>query len=81
MDGSAYRFRAATTVAIRERQGFKIAEVSAGSLFLPSSAAPDQNHMVNGLCNGQMVVVFARDLEERAEVLGAIAPLAWAATA
>lgn len=81
MVGSAYRFRAPTTVAIRERNGFRITEVSADSLFFSSSTEPDRNHMLGGVCNGETIVVFARDLEERAEVVGAEVPIVAGATA
>ena len=64
---SVFRFRAPATVAIRERNGFRLKELSPGALFLAPCAEPDRNGMVAGTSNGYTVLVFTRDLEERAE--------------
>jgi len=67
---SIYRFRAAATVAIREQNGFRLKEISAGSVFLAASREPDHNGMFSGTTNGDSVLIFRRDLEERAEAVG-----------
>jgi hypothetical protein len=66
---SVYRFTAATTVAIRKQNGFVLSELSAGSMFFPVCAGPDRNRMVTGLCEGHTMLIFERDLEERAEAV------------
>lgn len=66
----AYRLRRPATVAIRERNGFRLKELSVGSLFITMSPGPDHNGMVTGTSNGNTVLIFTRDLEERAEIVG-----------
>lgn len=76
---SAYRFTVATTVAIREQNGFVLRELDAGSMFFPVCAGPDLNKMVTGTCEGRTMLIFERDLEERAEAIVAEQLLAAAA--
>jgi hypothetical protein len=38
-------------------------------MFYCNSPKPDSHGMVKGMCKGHMVLIFASDLEERAEPL------------
>jgi hypothetical protein len=69
MAAIAYRFSAATTVTVHEGNKVRLKQLLAGDLFLAFSAEPDRSGMVVGTCNGQMVLVFTRDLAERAEAI------------
>jgi hypothetical protein len=66
----AYRLTNSITVDIQCRH--RLIELPAGSIIYPSSVGPDANGMVDGICNGDVVMVFSRDLEERAEPIYAL---------
>lgn len=66
---SAYRLRNPTAVVIRERDRFRLSELSAGSVILSDVVQPDANGMIEGTCKGASVLVFFRDLEDKAELL------------
>jgi len=78
---TAYRLRRPATVAIRERNGFRLTELSAGSLFVATASHPDPNGMITGCSNGNTILIFRRDLEELAELIGMERVLAPAAAA
>lgn len=56
-------------VVIRDMSGYKLRELPAGSVFRPTGSKPDSNRMIDGTCDGAVVLMFLRDLEERAEPL------------
>ena len=62
-----YRFKVPIAVVIRDARGYRLRELPAGSLFLPAGSRPDPSGMIDGTCNGDVVLIFARDLDERAE--------------
>jgi hypothetical protein len=66
----AYRLTNSITVDIQCCH--RLIELPAGSIIYPSSVAPDANGMIDGICNGDVVMVFSRDLEERAEPIYAL---------
>ncbi len=66
---SAYRLKTPTAVVVRERDRFRLSELSAGSVILSDCVQPDANGMIEGTCKGASVLVFFRDLEDRAERL------------
>jgi len=41
-------------------------------MFYRTSPKPDSHGMVKGMCKGHMVLIFASDLEERAEPLAKV---------
>ena len=61
----AYRLTNPITVDVQSRH--RLVELPAGSIIYPGSPDPDANGMIDGMCNGDEVMVFSRDLEERAE--------------
>jgi hypothetical protein len=67
MHNSPYRFVRPTIAVFRDAQGYKLRELAPGSIFYPTGANPDANRMIDGTCNGSPVLVFVRDLEERAQ--------------
>ena len=67
MYDSAYRLKGPVTVVIRGVRGYRLRVVPAGTVFRTRSAEPDRNHMLDGTCNGDPALVFARDLDEWAE--------------
>lgn len=66
MPACDYRFREAIVVVIRDAGGYKLRELPAGSVFQATGAKPDSNGMVDGTCNGDVTLIFVRDLNERA---------------
>jgi len=52
---------------IRDMSGYKLRELPAGTVFLPTASKPDCNRMIDGTCGTDVVLIFLRDLEERAE--------------
>lgn len=64
---SAYRFQRPILVVVREIRGYKLRELPAGTIFSPTGCRPDTNGMVDGTCDEAVVLVFERDLDERAE--------------
>ena len=47
-----------------------VTELPSGSEFVVADAKPDHKGMVSGTCEGKSVLVFQRDLDERAEAIG-----------
>jgi hypothetical protein len=45
----------------------KVIQLPVGSLISPTSTTPDAGGMIQGICDGHAVRMFASDLEERAE--------------
>ncbi|HUJ50572.1 MAG TPA: hypothetical protein VLW25_10245 [Bryobacteraceae bacterium] len=68
MPSNAYRLKDALIAVIQEDSSH-LRELPAGSMFYCSSTKPDSHGMVKGMCKGHMVLIFASDLEERAEPL------------
>lgn len=54
-------------VVIRDENGDKLRELPVGSVFLPTGSKPDLSGMIDGTCNGDVALLFVRDLAERAE--------------
>lgn len=71
MASNAYRLRDPLMAVIREDNS-RLTELPAGSMFYCMSAKPDNQGMVKGMCKGHMVLIFACDLEERAEPLAKV---------
>jgi len=69
MAAATFKFRDVITVIVRMDGGYRLRAIPAGSVFIADVSQPDANSMVDGTCGGADVMVFARDLAERAEPL------------
>ena len=47
----------------------RLEELPAGAMFYSANDEPDAQGLVKGMCRGQVVLIFACDLEERGEPL------------
>jgi len=68
VSSNAYRLKDPLICVIQDDSSH-LGELPAGSMFYCTSAKPDAHGMVKGMCKGRMVLLFACDLEERAEPL------------
>jgi len=59
-------------LAIAEEHDSRLLELPAGAMFYSTNLSPDSHGMIKGMCQGQMVRIFACDLKERAEPLSGI---------
>jgi hypothetical protein len=59
-------------LAIAEEHNKILLELPAGAMFYSTDLSPDSHGLIKGMCKGQMVQIFACDLEERAEPLARI---------
>jgi hypothetical protein len=71
MAESVYRLDSPKTVVVKEANRHRLTELPAGSVFNAKCPKPDHNGMIDGTCNGVVVFMFSRDLDERA---GAVTP-------
>jgi|HubBroStandDraft_2_1064218.scaffolds.fasta_scaffold71749_3 hypothetical protein len=69
MATSAYLLKNPITVVIRQLDHYRLAQLPAGAVFEASGSKPDPNGMIDGTCQGDVVLIFSRDLEDRAEPL------------
>lgn len=70
MAALAYLLKNPITVVIRELNHYRLTQLPAGSVFKALGSKPDPNGMIDGTCQGDVVLVFSRDLEDRAEPIG-----------
>jgi len=75
MAALVYRIKTPVTVVVREINNYRLAQLPEGSLFETSGSRPDVNGMVDGTCKGEVVLIFSRDLEDRAELIASAAAL------
>jgi hypothetical protein len=61
------RLEGPITVVVKEANHYRLAELPAGSVFNATGSTPDINGMIDGTCNGAVVFMFSRDLEEGAK--------------
>jgi hypothetical protein len=54
---------------VRQGDDYRLIQLRSGAMFLATSSKPNANGMVDGKCENDVVLVFTRDLEERAEPL------------
>ena len=62
----AYRLIEPITVVTGDTRHSRLTELSEGSVVLCRDSSPDTIGMVEGTCKGTQVLIFLRDLEERA---------------
>ena len=66
---SAYRFKTSITVIVQQGRRHRLVQLPAGSIFNATDSAPDPNGMIDGTCQGDEVMMFSRDLEDRTELM------------
>lgn len=66
MPTSAYRITRSTTVVVRQGTQERLQTLEPGSILIPMSAT-DRAGMVEAMCGGRPVRIFARDLDEKSE--------------
>ena len=69
MPSSAYRLKGPLPAVIVDESGYRITQLSRGSLFLPTGVKPDPDGMVQATYQGKHILVFASDLHDKAEPL------------
>ena len=71
MAALAYLLKNPITVVVRQVNQYRLVQLPAGSVFNASGSRPDPNGMIDGTCRGDVVLMFSRDLEDRAEPIPA----------
>ena len=71
MAALAYLLKNPITVVVRQVNQYRLVQLPAGSVFNSSGSRPDPNGMIDGTCRGDVVLMFSRDLEDRAEPIPA----------
>jgi hypothetical protein len=72
MASSAYRLKNPVTVVLRRADHYRLIQLRSGSVFLTTGSRPDANGMIDGTCGDDVVLMFARDLEQRTERIAAV---------
>ena len=67
MTSPAYRLTHPITVVVQRTGHQRLEQLPARSVFCVNSSKPDSNGMIHGICRGDEVMMFSRDLEDRAE--------------
>jgi uncharacterized protein YciI len=67
-----YRLKNPITVLLQQADHYRLKQLCAGSVFVASGSNPDATGIIDGTCGDQPVLIFARDLEERAERIAAV---------
>jgi len=76
MSDSSYVLKHPLTVVVRQINHYRLLQLPAGSVLEVSGSKPDGNGMIDGTCGGNVVLMFSRDLQDRAEPIpGNIVPL------
>lgn len=65
-----YRINDPVTVAVQKGEHYSLEQVPAGCLFRTANSTPDCNGMISGVCRGDAVLMFSRDLEDCAIAVG-----------
>lgn len=65
MPTAAYQIIRSTTVIVRQGTHERLQTLDAGAILIPISTEDDPAGMIEATCDGNVVRVFARDLEER----------------
>ena len=65
MTASVYRLKTPLIAVIKHGTSYRLSQLTGGSLFLPSDSKPDSDGMIEGTYEGNIVLVFARDLVGR----------------
>ena len=67
-----YRLKNPITAVLRRANHYRLVQLLPGSVFLTTGSKPDRNGMLDGTCGDDVVLMFARDLDERAEPMAAV---------
>jgi hypothetical protein len=67
MASHPFRLNHPITVVVQELGHGHLKQIPAGSVFYAANSKPDANGMINGTYNGEVVMMFERDLADRAE--------------
>lgn len=67
MLGLKYKLTSNCAAVLHDSDCEKVVPLPIGSLIFPTTTIPDEAGMIAGVCEGQAVRLFVRDLEERAE--------------
>lgn len=73
---AAYRLNNPVTVVLQQADHLRLIELCVGSV-VASGSKPDANGLIDGTCGENVVLMFARDLESRAERIAAASGSLW----
>jgi hypothetical protein len=64
-----YRIKNAVRAVVTEGSGCRLTELPPGAVFSLTAVEPDPNGMIEGTSSERTVLVFLRDLEQKAELM------------
>lgn len=71
MTSSDYRLKNPIMVVVNEGNRHRLHRLPAKSVFHVTCSKPDPNGMIEGICEGNSILMFFRDLEDRTEPIHA----------
>jgi hypothetical protein len=61
-----YQIKEPVTVVTLRTGRHQLVQLPPGSIFQTRDSKPDRNGMIDGFCRGDTILMFSRDLEDRA---------------
>ena len=61
---SAYRLHLPVTVVRQDANRHRFVQLPVGSVFYPAAGCASREVMIEGTCNGDVVLMFTRDLKD-----------------